>query len=217
MVLAILEIIILAFVKELSLKTTLPLLLVISLTCTSFLNLISAHVKVLRIGENSLRDPLTQLPNRRAFFDRLKQLWGQEFVLALLDLNKFKEINDSFGHYTGDQVLVLVTQRLSKYLPADSMLARLGGDEFALIAPISAQESLELLHLTANAFSYPFIVDGESFEVGISMGYAHFTPESFENVELNPTLALERVDEAMYLAKKSGITISNWRNESSNY
>jgi len=69
---------------------------------------------------------------------------------------------------------------------------------------------LELLHLTANSFSIPFSTLDGSYQVGASIGYHHFTVESFQETELTPSLALERVDQAMYFAKKSGVSISNW-------
>ena len=217
LVAGIVELLFLAFEKQINFRNTIPLLIVISLTCISFLNVISNHVLALKLGENSLRDPLTQLPNRKAFFQQLHSLWGQEFVLALMDLNKFKEINDCFGHFTGDQILILVSQRLQKYLPVDAILARLGGDEFALIAPLNAHDSIELLHLVANIFSYPFIVSERQYEIGISIGFSHFTSESFTNELLTPGMAMERVDYAMYEAKNSGITISNGIDETQRY
>jgi diguanylate cyclase (GGDEF)-like protein len=213
LVLTILEMVVLALQKAISARTMIPLLIIITISCISFLDVISSHVIALKMRENSLKDSLTQLPNRKAFFAALHNLWGKEFVLAMIDLNKFKEINDTYGHFIGDKVLVLVAQRLEKFLPMDSTLARLGGDEFAFIAPIAPQEALEVLHLMVNAFSIPFSTGEASYEVGLSLGYTHFTEENFLDPALTPTVAIQRADQAMYIAKNSGITISNWRNE----
>src|SRR5207247_1014890 len=93
------------------------------------------------LGEQhkSLHDPLTGLPNRKLLLQRLTAAVSgprpEPFVLCLLDLDRFKEVNDTLGHQVGDVLLTLVSHRLRSVLRSDDVVARLGGDEFALFLP----------------------------------------------------------------------------------
>jgi GGDEF domain-containing protein len=110
-----------------------------------FVNSLSFARRVIRQveAERSVRqDPLTHLPNRVAFNETLDAalkrlaLSGEEFAVLLLDLDRFKEVNDKFGHPAGDEFLVQIASRLQRCTRAAEHVARIGGDEFALVMPI---------------------------------------------------------------------------------
>ena len=114
------------------------------------------------------QDPLTHLPNRFAFSESLDEGLvllensGREFAIALFDLDRFKEVNDQFGHPAGDEYLVQVAARLRRCTREADILARIGGDEFALIAShlSKANDVLGLVERMSAVFSEPFLIDG---------------------------------------------------------
>jgi len=157
------------------------------------------------LRHQAMYDSLTNLPNRALFADRLEQaiLLGrrdkQPFALIALDLNRFKEINDSFGHPTGDLVLQHVAARLLACLRESDTAARMGGDEFALLlAAVSDIDSATaVVRKILDALGPPLELQGNKIKIDASLGLVMY-PEHGDEAAV-----LERnADAAMYLAKK---------------
>jgi diguanylate cyclase len=152
-------------------------------------------------------DALTDLPNRTLFHDRVAQAIRSakrenlKLAVMLLDLDRFKEINDTMGHYNGDRLLKQVAMRLDTVTRESDTLARLGGDEFAILLPSIKTEDavLSVAKKIQNALHPPFILEGLNIDVQTSIGAVLF-PEHGEDVD---TL-IQRVDVAMYVAKQEG-------------
>ncbi len=157
------------------------------------------------LRHQALHDTLTGLPNRALLQSRLRQAIaaaqsGTEILaLLLLDLDRFKEINDTFGHHAGDLLLQQVGARLLRTLRSSDTVARLGGDEFAIVLTAGDKQSVaETARRVLAAFEAPFVVEGQPFEVGTSIGIAYY-PDHGDDVQ---TL-LRRADVAMYVAKRA--------------
>jgi len=154
----------------------------------------------------ALLDPLTGLPNRAAWSERLvlehvrSQQTGNGLLLAILDLDHFKSINDTFGHQAGDKVLKIIANVLRKGLRGDDFIARFGGEEFALLMPGSdlGGGSRLLERLRAAVEQCPFHFKGERVSVTMSAGVAVFKPGE------NASQVLKRADQALYRAKEAG-------------
>lgn len=155
----------------------------------------------------ALTDSLTGIGNKRAFESKLKNAIGQAaddspISLLALDLDKFKPINDTYGHGTGDQVLKIVAKRIQSALRADDWVARIGGDEFCVIckdsnaAGIAATLAERLQQSIGKPMKLP---GGPTVEVGVSIGIA----EAPFHAELAESL-LEAADAALYDAKNAG-------------
>ncbi|MDC4203770.1 MAG: EAL domain-containing protein [Candidatus Manganitrophus sp.] len=152
-------------------------------------------------------DTLTQLPNRNHLYDRLLNVIrtdegrGNPFALLLMDLDRFKEINDTLGHHRGDLLLQQVGARLRSLLFAPDLVARLGGDEFAVLLPRLAK--VEDIHVVIqkiqSALQPPLMIEGLPIVVEASIGVALY-PEHGGN----PDSLLQRADVAMYTAKQTG-------------
>ncbi|TCI29801.1 bifunctional diguanylate cyclase/phosphodiesterase [Exiguobacterium sp. SL-10] len=149
-------------------------------------------------------DPLTGLPNRRLFSDRLDALLGQThrntFALFYIDLDNFKVINDRFGHSVGDQFLKQVTTRIESILGKHDTLARLGGDEFIILSPettsnLGAHRAQELV----NVLHPPFELEHEELFTGASIGISLHPSDGETAEEL-----IKNADIAMYRAKADG-------------
>ncbi len=165
------------------------------------------HEQAAQREHESLHDPLTGLPNRSRFLRDVArsieeaQSTGETFAVALLDLNDFKEVNDTLGHHNGDLLLAQVASRLLAALLSDRVLvARLGGDEFALLTPLGAStESVRSLGATIErAFRETFLAENITLEVAVSVGFALY-PEHGDD----PSTLMQRADVAMYEAKAS--------------
>ncbi len=147
-------------------------------------------------------DPLTALPNRRAFDLRLAEeiaraREGKRFAIALLDLNGFKPVNDQHGHAVGDQLLCEIAVRLRRACGKDAMVARQGGDEFAILVPAgSPLLDTSLADHVLAALAAPYQVDGRSIRVGASIGVAAWPADGTASREL-----FEVADRALYAAK----------------
>jgi len=146
-------------------------------------------------------DELTGLPNRRALTAegqaRLAAQRGRRQALLMLDLDKFKEVNDSLGHHAGDQLLVQVGARLRENLHGDDVLARLGGDEFAvLLDDAGHDEAVNAAARLCAAVGEPFFVEGISLHSSVSIGIA-LSPDD----GLDLSALLRKADIAMYKAK----------------
>jgi diguanylate cyclase (GGDEF)-like protein len=152
----------------------------------------------------ALHDVLTGLPNRALFRDRVDRALsaarreGGRPVVMLLDLDRFKEINDSLGHHHGDELLRQVGPRIGGVLRSSDTVARLGGDEFAVLLPTApdAEAGAEVGEKILRALSEPFYVEGVELQIEASLGIAAY-PEHGEDVD---TL-IQRADVAMYVAK----------------
>ncbi len=155
-----------------------------------------------------LHDALTGLPNRILFHDRLEQAIKlatrnkTQFAVAMMDLNRFKEINDQRGHLSGDYVLKTVADRIQKTLRDSDTVARLGGDEFAFVLPTVARESPGIvLKKIMSIFADPITMDNnsEKIDVGASIGIALYPDHGTDLDAL-----IGRADAAMYAAKRDG-------------
>jgi len=156
--------------------------------------------------QKALIDPLTGLPNRAAWSERLEheikqwQQHGNTLSLAMLDLDHFKRINDSYGHLAGDKVLKIIATVLRKRLRAADFIARFGGEEFVLLLPATTPavgaKLLETLRAAIEAC--PFHFKGERVTITISMGLASFRAGEHSD------LVLKRADQALYRAKNAG-------------
>ncbi|SEL26186.1 putative bifunctional diguanylate cyclase/phosphodiesterase [Ectothiorhodospira marina] len=152
-------------------------------------------------------DSLTGLPNRQLFQDRLRQgitrvrRHGQFLALLFLDLDKFKEVNDRFGHDVGDAVLVEAARRISRHVRKSDTIARLSGDEFTVImGDLSGEAGVDdLAGKIITAMDQPFMVEGHELSLSASIGVA-FCPA--DGVELKDLL--RAADQAMYAAKQAG-------------
>jgi diguanylate cyclase len=156
--------------------------------------------------QKALIDPLTSLPNRAAWGERLEQEtahWQQRknsLLVCMLDLDRFKSINDGYGHLAGDKVLKIVANVLRKRLRSGDFLARFGGEEFVLLMPATElDEGLRLLDdLRAAVEECPFHFKGERVTVTVSMGMTAF------QIGERSDMALKRADQALYRAKENG-------------
>jgi diguanylate cyclase (GGDEF)-like protein len=154
----------------------------------------------------SLHDPLTGLPNRKLLVERVAEhlddarRTGDPLALCLLDLDRFKEVNDTLGHPVGDRLLQAVGARLRDVVRPEDVVARLGGDEFALLLPAIAglADAQEVAGRVAAALREPFHVDGMRFDLEASIGIA-MHPEHAADFES----LLRRADIAMYVAKEA--------------
>ncbi len=153
----------------------------------------------------ALHDPLTDLPNRNLFHDRAQQSIlsarrdGTGVALMILDLDRFKEVNDTLGHHNGDLLLQEIGGRLRDGLRESDSVARLGGDEFGLLLPRVADggEALMLGERVRSVLRRPFTLEGVTLDLEASIGVALY-PEHGTDVDL----LLQRADVAMYLAKE---------------
>jgi diguanylate cyclase (GGDEF)-like protein len=153
-------------------------------------------------------DSLTDLPNRRQFLARLKEeflrvqrLDNQRSSVLMLDLDLFKEVNDTFGHAAGDAVLKHFAQQMRNAIREIDTAGRLGGEEFAVILPgadsVAARASAERLReIVANT---PLVHDGEMIPLTVSIGVA-----TIETCDRNDGATLIRADGALYRAKRNG-------------
>ncbi len=156
------------------------------------------------LEHQALHDPLTDFPNRSFLLARMGELVEEtkdaapRLALLLLDLDRFKEINDTFGHQTGDSLLQEVGQRLRDRLRAGDTIARLGGDEFGVLLPdADAQAAVRAARTILEALQQPLVLEGQELEVGASIGIA-LSPEHGSD----PDALLRRADVAMYVAKR---------------
>ena len=152
-------------------------------------------------------DPLTGLPNRRLFNDRLSlelahaQRNKQKLAVMLLDLDYFKDVNDTLGHSVGDQLLEVAGDRLMSFLRKSDTVARMGGDEFMLILPgiVREEDTTEIAQKILEAFRKPFVFDGYEINITTSIGTALY-PEDGEDTDA----LMRNADIAMYRAKDQG-------------
>jgi diguanylate cyclase (GGDEF)-like protein/PAS domain S-box-containing protein len=157
------------------------------------------------IHHMAYHDALTGLPNRVLLGDRLQQALAAaqrnsgSGALMMLDLDRFKDINDSLGHSTGDALLKKVGRRLTDILRKSDTVSRMGGDEFVLLLPTiaSSESSAVIAGKIVRAFRKPFFCDGHTLKVTTSIGIAHFPADGTdaETILKNADIALYRVKE----------------------
>jgi diguanylate cyclase (GGDEF)-like protein/PAS domain S-box-containing protein len=160
-----------------------------------------------RIALLAQTDVLTGLPNRATFNDRLRQAFAASraganpFAVLYLDLDRFKEVNDTRGHPVGDKLLEAVAQRLKRATRAVDFVARLGGDEFAILQADALDPSRGGA-LAANviaSLSLPYGIAGEQFHIGASVGISIYSADAAAPDDL-----LVKADQALYRAKDDG-------------
>lgn len=159
------------------------------------------------IWQNANYDPLTELNNRRLFREKLDQALkhskrtGENFSLLFIDLDGFKEVNDTFGHQIGDILLKKTAKRIKNCMRETDIISRIGGDEFTVILD-DAGDTEQVLSITKNVLdqlSKPFTIDKQQVNISASIGIA-ISPED----GITPDDLIKNADKAMYFAKKKG-------------
>jgi diguanylate cyclase (GGDEF)-like protein/PAS domain S-box-containing protein len=159
----------------------------------------------------ALHDSLTGLPNRVLFRERIEQALlrasrqDEQVAVLLMDLDRFKEVNDALGHHAGDALLMEVGRRLPAVLRASDTVARLGGDEFGmlLLSPGGAEGVVPLVERIHRALEEPVVVSDLPLEIEASVGVAIYPADGLDSETL-----LRRADVAMYAAKESNLPYS---------
>lgn len=176
-------------------------------TLASFLDITHRKESEDTIRQLAYYDSLTGLPNRVLFLDRLTlalikaERDEENLTIMMIDVDKFKEINDTFGHNGGDLLLKEIGQRLTGFLRKSDTVARLGGDEFVALLPETGHEDDigKIADKILDEIQKPLSLDGRSVQATISIGLA-FYPKDGQTVEL----LLKNADRAMYRAKELG-------------
>ncbi len=152
-------------------------------------------------------DPLTELPNRTLYIDRVNHLLKSsantpttKHAILFMDLDKFKQVNDTHGHLVGDHLLKMVGERLTAIVRAEDTVARVGGDEFtAVLKNIKDKADVDALaKRMVDSIEKPFLIDGHKIEISISIGISIFPSDAHKIEEL-----LNGADKAMYEAKRN--------------
>jgi diguanylate cyclase len=173
---------------------------VMEIEATTFRN----HLEEQR--ERALIDTLTGLPNRAGLEKRMEeeyerwQRYGGELLLVMLDVDHFKRVNDQFGHLSGDKVLRLIAQQLSRRLRKSDFIGRFGGEEFVILMPgTTVEKAATVLEELRNGIeNSPFHFKNERVTITISIGFTDFRQDdTLDQV-------FERADKAMYRAKGDG-------------
>lgn len=157
------------------------------------------------LEHQALHDVLTDLPNRALIEDRLQQAilsakrQARPLALLIMDLDGFKEVNDTLGHHMGDLLLQQVALRLQNILRKSDTVARLGGDEFAVLLPLAdAEKAILAARKVLDALKSPFSIQGHTLDIGGSIGIALFPTHGADGTTL-----VRRADVAMYVAKRA--------------
>jgi len=165
------------------------------------------HQRQIALEHQAMHDSLTGLPNRTLLHDRLEQAIHlmnrnqQPMALLVLDLDRFKDVNDALGHHVGDQLLQQVGQRLIDNLREADTVARLGGDEFAIVAPNADLEDIKnFSEKIVSVISRVYKIDKQNLYVGASIGIALFPEHGKDANEL-----IRHADIAMYHAKRNNL------------
>lgn len=160
-----------------------------------------------KIQQMAFHDSLTGLPNRKLFSDRLGIVLAQarrnkkKVGIVMLDLDNFKDVNDTLGHDVGDTLLKAVAERLSVILRKSDTVARFGGDEFVLIFPDMEviEEAIQVVQKIIDRFNKPFLIDTHQLVVTTSIGIA-----VYPNDGMDEEILMKNADIAMYQAKQAG-------------
>jgi diguanylate cyclase (GGDEF)-like protein len=167
----------------------------------------AAEVHMNELTRQAFHDSLTGLPNRKLLLDQAETAveiagaTGTRVALLLLDLNGFKQVNDTVGHHAGDVLLQLVGKRLQGVVRRPDLVARLGGDEFSVLLTGSPDEkaAIEVGDRICERLREPFDIEGEPVRIGASIGVAMFPEHGTEVAEL-----MREADTYMYQAKRGG-------------
>jgi len=182
--------------------TTIFLAVYLALSSRNAQQLALANRRVLELAQT---DALTGLANRAFFLEEMERINDDKngrFTVFLLDLDRFKNVNDSLGHGAGDELLVQVAQRLRSQLREEDVLARLGGDEFALIQAGSSDQrgaAIELAQRITRLIAEPFQLGGQRVEIGTSIGISLAPQHGRDQEHL-----LKKADLALYRSKSAG-------------
>jgi diguanylate cyclase (GGDEF)-like protein len=174
------------------------------LILTSMINYRKAEEKVQHMAYH---DFLTGLPNRKLFSDRLNIALAQaqrnqkKVGIAMLDLDYFKDVNDTLGHHKGDILLKATAERLHEALRKGDTIARFGGDEFLLILPDmeTIEDAIQVAQKIVDSFCKPFLIDNHQLVVTTSIGIAVYPNDGTDD-----GILLRNADIAMYQAKQAG-------------
>lgn len=169
----------------------------------------SERLKALEFEQIALRDPLTKIYNRRFFQDagqnkigRAKRN-GSVFSVVMLDIDRFKDVNDTYGHLIGDQVIISVADLCQKHTRMMDLVARFGGDEFVILMPetnaASARDSAERFR---NIVAHETAATCEEIDISITISLGIAVWDSHSSGEL--TALVGRADRALYKAKEAG-------------
>ncbi len=158
-----------------------------------------------QIRYQATHDVLTSLPNRTLFLERISKVMGLAqrdgslVAMMIMDVDRFKEVNDTLGHQFGDQLIIEIGRRLERIVGSSDPVARLGGDEFAIRFTARSREGVdEIARRLTSAFDAPFVLGDVSVDVDVSAGIALFPEHATTAEEL-----MRRADVAMYDAKRS--------------
>ena len=151
-------------------------------------------------------DPLTNLPNRHLYMTLAEQMLayskrkGTKAIIGFLDLDGFKQVNDCYGHETGDSVLKKASALMQQQLRQSDIIARIGGDEFVvLLSDISFSDAETLLMRILDSLKEPIVINGVTVSIGVSIGATLF-PDDCEDIDM----LIRHADAAMYRSKASG-------------
>ncbi|WP_294270466.1 EAL domain-containing protein [uncultured Sphingomonas sp.] len=190
-----------------TLATTTTVATLIIVGCAAISALIDGHTQsetYRRLRHMALHDSLTDLPNRIAFIEELEARFAirggyRRMAVIMMDLSRFKVVNDTYGHQAGDQLLAALAARLSSILRPGECVARLGGDEFsAVVSYDDPAELLDFLDRLTTASEAPFLFDRFTASIGANIGVALAMRDGFD-----PDALLAKADLAMYRAKSA--------------
>lgn len=160
---------------------------------------LSLHQAKAMVEQLSLMDPLTGLANRRAILDRAEAAAGTTLVLIIIDLDWFKNVNDTYGHRVGDMVLKSVGQKMAAELGSIGMVGRLGGEEFAVLSSDTPPDVVlgKVKEFCSHIATVPIVAHGVAVRVTVSAGAAVGNGQSFDSLYAD-------ADRALYAAKAAG-------------
>lgn len=171
-----------------------------------------------QIWHAATHDRLTGMANRHLFNEEIKRLVAlaeskqQQLAILFLDLDRFKDINDSFGHNTGDLFLKEFAVRLKKVVSKNELLARLGGDEFAIVVlNLTPNNVADLAHRVTQSLNKSIVVDQHSLNAGVSIGISVYPTDGND-----PETLMNHADVAMYEAKKNPLSSYSFFEEAMN-
>lgn len=158
-----------------------------------------------RERHRALHDELTELPNRTLLYERIEQAMLEAkrdettIAIMLMDLNRFKEINDTLGHFYGDYLLQMIAPRMWECIRQADTIARFGGDEFAVVLPgVELEQAVNIAEKITRAMEEPFHIEGNSMSIDVSIGIALYPRHGTDSDTL-----LQHADIALYAAKKT--------------
>jgi diguanylate cyclase (GGDEF)-like protein len=160
-----------------------------------------------QISRMARYDPLTGLPNRLLINEALSvamaeaEKWGSRCAFMMIDLDRFKAVNDTLGHPVGDRLLMRVSERLKQLMTANDVIGRLGGDEFAVVVRDATDSAAveRLAHTIIDVLSQPYDVDQHTLFIGASVGLA-IGPRDGRTAEM----LIRSADLALYRSKDAG-------------